>query len=399
MKKKKKKFNPVPVNDNTFEPDLLVEGDCPAYSTLRVFTAKNESVTYSFREHFLYFPWENKKSKFYSTECPPASFHLEKRPDLKSFNFFQFRKQTSKVNLYRFSLEKKLCDDLLEYISDNVESKARELFQQKITELRESKRLSITKPTTPIIYKHPSITECHFIHLQLGNRPFSKSSQHTFSEFESWFNNLNDNLVDELNSKDKFLSVTEEISSLNDLLIKDNISLVYTKEDESLCVHRLISTILKKWFSTHNTKFKFAICASPGFGKTYLRNLFVGYNIVDLDDISMLDPVEGPLLHKLVNNRDWNQQRLEYHRIIRTKFKEGILLAQNSGQLPPEIPFVNVLTPGHLNRKKLWSDRGLFDLITGKNRTNKIFISEKSFRNKLVQIIFDEIYKSDNFKY
>jgi hypothetical protein len=77
-KKKNKKFS-TPVSEDThFQADTLVEGDCSAFSQLRVFTAKNDSVVYSYREHFLYFPWENKKSQFYSKDCPPAAYHIER---------------------------------------------------------------------------------------------------------------------------------------------------------------------------------------------------------------------------------------------------------------------------------------------------------------------------------
>jgi len=398
-KKKNKKFSTLPDLEATpFKADTLVEGDCSAFSELRVFTAKNDSVVYSYREHFLYFPWENKCSKFYSKNCPPAAYHIERRPDLKGFDFFSFRLNKSKVNLYRYSLENKLCDDLLEFISDNIEDVARSKFSQHLTELRESKiiKKEILIDVDPLFPAKRSFTGSNFIQLNFHKSKKSLKTQNDeFNSFIQWYNNLNDALVDEVRHTPDFLSVetVETPSNVLNFLGSNDVFLNFHNELE---VRNFITNLLSRYFRNSGTKFKLALAGSPAFGKTYLKNLFSGYNITDLDDISMFDPILGPQFHKLVNARKWNEQHKLYEQVINTKFKDGLLLIQNQGQVPTNLPTISVITPGHLNRKKLWSDRSLFDTVVKSNF--KIFVSNRAERNRLIQILFDEIYNSDNYQ-
>jgi hypothetical protein len=410
MKKKKKKqhqpaqlHQPVPQSvDSSFIPDDLVEGDCPLFSQRRIFTSKNTNHQYSFREHYLYFPFENSKSKFYSTLIPPASYQLEKRQDLKHFDFFSFVKSQSAINLYRFALKSKLCDDLLEYISDEIDVKAKEIFRQSIEESRKSKLL-VNIPEVP--QQHPiqplfskQYSECHFITLSFGAKKQSVSDPN-LDQFLNWFNSLNDPLVSEVTHFDykEKLHVVRRQLPVGKFDILDDVDqmLMFESVENSVCVRRYIQSLISKHHRKYGTKFKFSLNASPGYGKTRIKNIYHQFLLTDLDDITMLDPVEGPIFHKLVNSRRWNDQRLEYHRVIKTKFKEGILLGQNSNQSPPDIPFINVVTPGHLGRKKLWSDRGLYDLVI--DTTNKVFVLNKLIRNQLIEIIYDEIYNSLNY--
>lgn len=401
-KKDKKSFSKQvpPLQLSSYEADPLVEGDCKDYLKLRVFTYKNDSIVYPYKEHFLYFPWENKRSKQYSTDCPPASFHLERRSDLKSFKFFDFRKNAAKVNLYRFARTNNMCSDLLEYITEDVESLARSKFQQQLTEIRESKVInqviSQNKQKEPLFPTKSPLTGHNYKKLIFYER--KKSFQQMNDEFDlflNWYNNLNDDLVNEVRSEVDYLdaeNVPSQIDSESFLRDRNHIMLFNNNELE---IRNFISSLLRKYFASKNTKFKIGIAGSPSIGKTYLRDLFSGYNITDLDDISMLDPILGPQFHKLVNARKWNEQRELYEQVINTRFKEGVLLIQNEEQVPLWLPVITLITPGHLNKRKKWSDRGLFDAV--KKSRYKIFIKDNVSRNVFLRIIFDEIYNSDNY--
>jgi hypothetical protein len=403
-RKNKKKLLPSPVlQDISFSADPLIEGDCTQFNNLRVFTSKNDSVVYSFREHFLYFPWENKKSIQFSTDCPPASYHLEKRPDLKSFNFFEFRKSKTSVNLYRYARENKMCDDLLEYISDDVETLAKNKFMQHLTELRDSKRLTSiqeSKPVDPLFPNRKSLEGFHYIQQTFSKSKFNSNKVlDNFKEFENWFNNLNDDLVNEVQKEDQLyihLSYVDSIEDQLKFLNNKHHMLEYNSSNDHSIISSFIQSLFKLYYRISGSKFRIAIAASPSFGKTYLKNLFSGYNITDLDDISMFDPDLGPIFHKLLNARKWNEMSNLYHDAINHKFKEGLLLVQNAGQVPRDIPVISVVTPGPLHTRKRWSDRSLFDTVI-KSRY-KIFLNNDSYRNSLVQLIFTELYNSDNFK-
>lgn len=394
---------------SAFRPDPLVEGDCTLFDNTRVFSVGQTTIQYSFREHYLYFPWENKKSKFYTTECPPASYHLEKRQDLKNFDFFTFIKDQKKIRLYRFALESKICDDLLEYISDDLEAQTILLFRQKLEELRDSRNLTTPEPKLepnppPIRPLVPSPSECHF--LKIRKIPTEEELKKTsfldpkLVDFLNWFNNLDDPLVAEVTDTESSYqldlthSKTEQESALTTLQSKDHMLRLGSTEDLA-CVRKLVASLISKFFRKYGTKFKFCLASSPGSGKTYLKNLFSGYNVTDLDDISMLDRSEEKLFHKLIEKRNWKQMELEYFRVIRSKFKEGILLAQNSNQVPKELPYLNIITPGHIGEKKLWSDRGLYDLVIKNNF--KVFVDSFKIRNKLFQIVYEELFNGLNY--
>jgi hypothetical protein len=400
-KKDKKPKTPVPLQQpSSYEADPLVEGDNKDFLKLRVFSYKNESIVYSYKEHFLYFPWENKKSTQYSTDCPPACFHLERRTDLKTFNFFQFRKDQTKVNLYRFARKHFLCYDLLEYITDDVESLARSKFQQQLTEIRESKIIDqVIKQNKiePLFPQKSPLTGYNYKKLIFYNRKKSfEQMNNELDSFLNWYNTLNDELVNEVRPTKDYLNVididTEPIDSESFLQDTNHMMLFNNNEFE---IRKFISSLIRKYFTNSNTKFKIGIAGSPSIGKTYLRDMFQGYQITDLDDISMLDPNLGPQFHKLVNARKWNEQRELYKQVINTRFKEGVLLIQNEQQVPSWLPVITLITPGHLNKPKKWSDRGLFDAV--KKSRYKIFIKDKRSRNVFLRIIFDEIYNSDNY--
>lgn len=406
-KKKKKSAKPAkPVDTNEFSPDPLVEGDRSSFDKTRIFCVKDSTISYTFREHYLFFSWENKYSKNYAPTCPPASYHLERRSDLRNFCFFTFRKDHKRVRMYRYALEKHMCSDLLEYISENLEELTYNTFRQSIEELRQSKLLVKSEPDPPLkddIKIDPLFKVrkplCSTYKLLFGKSAPSGNTQ--VDEFSKWFNTLNDPIVNEWPSFDPKIKLSVDLSpeikfeEKYDVLNSVDYLMRYESTRDSPCVTGLIGKLISKYFNRYATKFKFAICASPGFGKTRLMSIFRQFLMVDLDDISMLDPIEGKLFHKLVDNREWGKQKLEYFRVIRTKFKEGIILCQNSDQVPPEIPYVNVITPGHLGRKKLWSDRGLYDLVIKNNF--KIFVHDKLTRNSLVEIIYSEIYNSYNY--
>jgi len=408
MKKKKKKIitpskqqrSPVTTSNDDFCPDPLVDGDSTSFNAVRVFCVKDKTIQYSFREHFLYFPWENEKSKSFSNMCPPAAYHLEKRSDLKNFDFFSFRKDHKQVRFYRFAREQNMCEDLLEYISENLETTAKDKFRQSLEALRPAKLLvDLNQPIkVDPLFKTPK-QFCPALKFHFGKLAPATNNRHV-DEFTNWYNNIKDDLVDEISrNQDRKISV-ELISDFNlseqqPISIDKNFSLNFETVSVSPCIYKFIGLLIRDVFVRKGTKFKFALCASPGFGKTRLKSIFSNFLITDLDDISMLDPIEGPIMQKLVNNRQWKEQRVEYHRIIRTKFKEGIILCQNSHQIPDNIPFINVISPGHIGRRKLWSDRGLYDLVI--KCENKIFIHDKLFRNKLVEIIYSELYNSFNY--
>jgi hypothetical protein len=396
-----------------FRPDPLVEGDSILFDTKRIFTVGQQTIQYTFREYFTYFPWENKKSKFYSQKCPPASYHLEKRSDLKSFDFFSFIKDSKKIRMYKFARENALCDDLLEYISDNIEAQSIVLFRQKLEELRDSRLLITTSKTEletidpPIRSTGPIISDCHF--LKIREFPKEESIKATsyldpkLNEFLNWFNKLDDPLVTEVTLSEPLSEITmehfiypshDDEFTLEALQTTTNMLRFGSVEDIG-CIRKLVQSLINKYFRKYNTKFKFVLGSSPGSGKTYMKHLFSGYKITDLDDISMNDPIEGRKFQSLVNKREWNSQKIEYHRVIRSKFKEGVLLAQNSNQVPKEIPYINIVTPGHIGEKKLWSDRGLYDLVI-KNKF-KVFVDNLQFRNKLFQIVYEELFNSFNY--
>lgn len=406
MRKKKKKttVSTKRIEPNEFRPDPLVEGDSKSFDTKRIFVVKDNTISYTFREHYLFFSWENKFSKSYNQQCPPASYHLERRSDLKKFDFFTFRLDHKRVRMYRYALERKKCSDLLEYISENMEDTTLQEFRQSIEELRKSKILIESKPeVTPVedifVPLFPPRQTCSYLKINYGKSKPSGKPQ--VDEFTNWFNSLKDPLVNEVPHFDPKIKISvdvyPEIKSEEkfDILANVDYSLSYESSKDSPCIIGLIGKLISKYFNRYSTKFKFAICASPGFGKTRLMSIFRQFLMIDLDDISMLDPIEGRMFHQLVENREWDRQRLEYYRVIRTKFKEGLILCQNSNQLPPEIPYVNIITPGHLGRKKLWSDRGLYDLVIKNDQ--KIFIYDKLTRNSLVEIIYSEIYNSLNY--
>jgi hypothetical protein len=399
-------------SDTDFRPDPLVEGDSIVLDTTRIFSVGQSTIQYTFREHFLYFPWENKRSKFYTIKCPPASYHLEKRADLKKFDFFSFIKDSKKVRMYRFARESNLCDDLLEYISEDLESQTISLFRQKIEELRDSRQLITTSKTEIEIESPPlrpiaqPITECHFLKIrkipleeELKERNFSDPK---LDEFLDWFNNLDDPLVTEVSRTNpsyrlelSYIQQTEKDDiTFGALQTVDHMLRLGSVEDLP-CVRDTIKRLINKYSRKFGTKYKFCLASSPGSGKTYMKHLFSGYNIVDLDDISMLDPSERTKFQALVDKREWNKLKIEYFRVIRSKFKEGVLLAQNSNQVPKEMPYLNIITPGHIGEKKLWSDRGLYDLVI-KNKF-KIFVDNFSLRNKLLQLVYEELFNSLNY--
>lgn len=401
-KKKKKKKEPARIDstDQDFQPDPLVEGDNLNFDQERIFTSNQNTIKYTFREHFLFFPWENKKSKFYSINCPPAAFHLEKRDDLKKFDFFAFRKNKSSVNLYRFALEKRLCDDLLEYVSDNIEEKARSIFKQQLEELRNSRKvieLPVQDQNVPITPLFPPRVAT------VWRRNIVRRKPDTSNEFMEWLNNLKiDPLVQELPEKERdiFFIVQKDSIKTDDNQFFENLKsshymLDFSTIEESQFVRKFIRHLIFDGFQRKATKFKFAICSPPGSGKTYIKNMFSGYSILDLDDITFFDPVNSRIFHKLINSRDWLGMRREYHRVIRSKFKEGIILCQNASQVPEEIPFIQLVSNSFLGKAKEWSYRGNFDLFkTGKNL---IYIKDRIIRNLIHQIVFDEIYNSFNY--
>jgi hypothetical protein len=303
------------------------------------------------------------------------------------------------VNLYRYSLENKLCDDLLEFISDNIEDVARSKFSQHLTELRESKiiKKEILIDVDPLFPAKRVLTGSNFIQLNFHKSKKSFEQQNVeFNSFLHWYNNLSDDLVSEVRHSPDFLSVSTVETPSNVLDFLENKEMFLNFHNNESEIRNFIFSLLSRYFRNSGTKFKIALAGAPSFGKTYLKNLYSGYNITDLDDISMFDPILGPQFHKLVNARRWNEQRKLYEQVINTKFKDGLLLIQNQSQVPSSIPVISIITPGHLNRKKLWSDRSLFDTVVKSHF--KIFVSSRSERNRLVQILFDEIYNSDNYK-
>jgi len=395
-----------------FRPDPLVEGDSILFDTKRIFTVGQQTIQYTFREHFTYFPWENNKSKFYSQKCPPASYHLEKRSDLKSFDFFSFVKDSKKVRMYKFARENALCDDLLEYISDNIEAQSIVLFRQKLEELRDSRLLITTSKTELEIADQPirplesPISDCHFLKIrEIPKEELIEATSYLdpkLIEFLNWFNKLDNPLVTEVTlsepfslSIDPFLYPSLENDFTLEALQTTSNMLRFGSVEDIGCIRKLVQQLINKYFRKYNTKFKFVLGSSPGSGKTYMKHLFSGYKITDLDDISMNDPIEGKKFQSLVERREWNRQKIEYQRVIRTKFKEGVLLAQNSNQVPKDIPYINIVTPGHIGEKKLWSDRGLYDLVI-KNKF-KVFVDSQQFRNKLFQIVYEELFNSLNY--
>lgn len=409
MKKKKKKPSPSPnsstnrSNVDDFHPDPLVEGDCKIFDTCRTFCVRDQSIQYTFREHYLFFSWENQKSRHYTPQCPPAAYHLEKRPDLSKFDFFQFRKDHKKVRFYRYALEHNMCEDLLEYISENMEADTIAKFRQSLEDLRQSKLLVDLKSQNTTKSDKLNITplfqqSCPLIGWKyVESRPSQQHDNKTIDDFTSWFNNLSDPLVEEVSDDlHRFISVKEEKSSnILDNLKSTQFALRYESVADISCVVKLTGSLISKYFNKYGTKFKFAICASPGFGKTRLISIFRQFLLTDVDDISINDPNEARLFHQLVQKREWDKQKLEYYRVIRTKFKEGVILCQNSDQVPPEIPYLNIVSPGHIGRRKLWSDRGLYDLVI--KNDFKIFLSSKLERNSLVEVVYSEIYNSFNY--
>jgi len=399
MRKKKKKTNkPVSSIRNTspddFCPDPLVEGDSPSFSNLRTFCVGEKTIQYTFREHFLFFSWENNKSKNFTQLCPPAAYHLEKRFDLRNFDFFKFRLDHKRVRFYRFALEHKLCDDLLHYISEDMEADTIIKFRQSIESLRQSKILVSSKPEIKI---EPLFElKCPLIGWEYSKQK-TRPIDEQVDKFSEWFNNLDDELVSEEQDSDhKQINVFETLSEdPSTLLLKSNFSLYFKSTNSIPCISKFIGKLISKYFNQYKTKFKFGICAPPGFGKTRLLSIFRQLLILDVDDITIFDPNYAKKFHFLIQNREWDKQLIEYHRLIRTKFKEGLILCQHSDQLPPDIPYVNIVTPGHIGRRKLWSDRGLYDLVIKFN--NKIFVTNKLDRNSLVEIVYCEIYNSLNY--